>query len=440
MSLGLLALVAVEVAPVLAPSCSSGQECRVSLSAGQVFDAAQRLAVSGELDQAVALLKVITNDNNPDYRAEARVRIARIEAARGNRAEALYWYRALLDEKPDAAGVRIEVAQLLAAAGNEDAARDELRRAEAIGLPAETQRFVYRAVSALRNQKAVTLDGSIGFAPDSNISSQTSAETFTIFNLPFKLDNDARARSGLGLSYSGQITIRRPSSGSTRLITHISAVGSLYRDNRFNDTSILIDTGPDLAIGSARVRPAVTLGQRIFGVDRLYRLFGPSLLVQAASGRRSTVSLNVSAIRYDYEIQRANQSGWVQSANVAIDRAVTASLAVRASVSYARVGAKDPSFASRNVSIDAAMSRDLGRFTLYARGAFTKMRGDSAFLFFPDRRDDRIYEANGAVQFRGLHFLGLSPQIKMTYQKSDSSIPIFQFNRIRGEVGLTSLF
>lgn len=440
MILSLLAASAVDGSPLRPQICAVTDTCKVTLNAAQVFDLAARLAADGHIDQAIGVLKVATADNNPDYRAEARARIARLLIAKGDRAEALYWYRQLLDERPAAAAVRLEVARLLASMGKEDAAQDELRRAEAAGLPVATQRFVHRVQSALRGTAPVTADLSIGIAPDTNISSQTSADSFTIFNLPFKLSNDARAHSGIGLTFAGQVTLRQPSDTHARLISHVTTIGSLYRDKRYNDVSFLGDTGPEFGAGRVRIRPALTVGERIYGVDRLYDLIGPSLAIQWSAGQRSMLTLNASAIDYSYTSQRASQSGMVYTYGAAFDRALTPSLAIRSSVSYARTGAADASYASRNYTADLALSQDFGRLTIYAHGAFTKVRGDADFLIFGVKRDDRIYEGDGAVQFRHVHFLGMSPQVKVTYLRSDSSVPLYQYRRLRGELGLTSLF
>jgi molecular chaperone DnaK len=53
--------------------------------------------------------------------------------------------REILDEKPDAARVRLELARLQAEMGNRAAAERELRAAEAAGLPPEVERMVQEA-------------------------------------------------------------------------------------------------------------------------------------------------------------------------------------------------------------------------------------------------------------------------------------------------------
>lgn len=426
------------VAQVIAPC---GVPCRVEVTPIQIFSAAERLAAAGQFDQAIALLKAVTKDNNPDYRAEARVRIARCMLANGDRVGALYWYRQLINEKPDASAVRIEVAQLLASMGDDGAAAQELRRAEANGLPPEVSRIIHDAVEVFRSNKPVGFNISVGVAPDTNINNATAADTVNIFGIPFQLDSNGRARSGVGLTFDGNLIIRRPTSGKTRLITEVTASGRVYRDSQFNEMTFGFSSGPELRLSPRiTVRPAFAIGRRIYGSDKLYDFIGYSGLEQISAGPKAQFTINQSVIRFRYASSRREQSGTAYSLGMAYDRAFSARFAARVAVSFSHVTAIDTQYASDSLTSDVTLSRDFGQWTLFTRAALTGLEGVSNFSFFGIPRRDRIKEGGAGLIFRKVSLLGLSPQIRLTYSSATSSVPLFRYNRLRSEISLAKSF
>lgn len=414
---------------------------QTQLSAAQVFDLAQQLVEQGDTEHAVDVLKVVTQDRNPDYRAEARVRIARYLAAKGDKRGALRWYRALLDERPDTAAVRIEVALILASLGEEQAAAGELRRAEASGLPQDVSRAIHNASAIFWNRRPFGVDLSVGLAPDTNINSATSSDTVTLFGLPFQLSNDAKAHSGVGATFDGSLALRRPASGPARLVLQANVSGRLYRDSRFNDVTLSASAGPELSLGKGvRVRPALLLGRRMYGVDRLYDFYGLSSVAQLPSGKNAAVTFTATLTDFHYTPSRHNQSGLALAVGTAYDRALSPRLAVRAGLTAVRAAAIDSQFATKSLSGDLTLSRDVGHWTVWTRGSWTALKGDANYAFFGVPRDDRIIEANIGLVYRRLSVLGFSPQIKATFLDAASSLPLFRYRRLRSEFSVTKSF
>jgi tetratricopeptide (TPR) repeat protein len=421
-------------APCVAP-------CIVEVTAAQIFQEAEKLAAARQYDRAVALLKVVTQDKDPDYRAEARVRIARYLVAKGDTYGALYWYQQLLDEKPGTAAVRIELARLLAIMGEEAAAARELRRAEAIGLPPEVSRAIHDATEAFQSNKPIGFNVSFGIAPDTNINSATSSDTINIFGLPFQLSDDGRAHSGVGLTFDGNVIFRRPMNSAGRLITEFGVSGRVYRDSQFNDMTFSFRTGPELRVSpAASVRPALTIGRRIYGNDKLYDFAGLSVVEQFRAGSRAQVTLNQGLSRFSYSSGRKAQSGPAYTLGIAYDRAFSGRFAARVGTTWNRTSSRDPEFSSNSVTGDLTLSRDFGHWTFYTRGSFTWLRGDGTFPLFDRVRDDRITEGDAGLVFRKVSLLGLSPQIKLTYIRAASPVPLFRYQRLRTEFSLTKNF
>ena len=116
-------LAALPAVPVLGATETE----RTGLSAIDLFKLAEERQRDGRPEEALALYDALSRDPHPEIRAEARFRKGQLLASEGRYTDAAVSYRALLDEKPDAAAVRLELARVLALAGEErgaDVARE----------------------------------------------------------------------------------------------------------------------------------------------------------------------------------------------------------------------------------------------------------------------------------------------------------------------------
>jgi len=428
-------------APASCAPAEQGCPAAIHLSAAQVFAIAEQLARKGKPDEAIRVLQVITQDKNPDYRAEARVRIARLLVAKGDLYGAARWYRRLLDEKPNAAAVRIELAQVLARLGDEQAAAGQLRRAQASpGLPEPVAQGLQRSVAYLRSQAPLSLDVSFGLAPDTNINAATTADSINIYGLPFALSQSGRATSGIGATYSAQLTARQKLGPAARWITQIGSSGNLYRDDAYDDVSFFASSGPEITARFGSIHPAITLGQRLYGASFLYDYYGESITALIQQGRKGQFTLSGSVQPFHYAAARAQQSGVTRTASLAYDRALSPRFTVHGGVSVSRADAQYAGYALTSASGEIAASRDFRPITLYGRVSYTRGWEGVDYPPFSTSRDDKTVEGDAGVIFRRLSFHGLSPQLKATYIRADSPINLFQYRRLRGEISLIGSF
>lgn len=445
MILALVVLVVGASAPISSdPAYLDDQQHRpagVQLSAAQVFAIAEQLTNAGKVDQAISVLKIVTQDENADYRAEARVRIARLLTQKGDLNAAAQWYRRLLDEKPDAAAARIELAQVLARTGNDQAAAGQLRRAQATrGLPQAVAQALRRSLDYYRAQAPVSVDVSLGIAPDTNINAATSADTVILGGLPFTLNEAGRSTSGVGATYSTQMIGRQKIVPGVRWITQIGSSGTLYRKDRYDDVSFYAGTGPEITDLTGSIRPALTAGQRLYGARLLYKFYGGSVTALLHQGRKGQFTISGSVLQFDYARARDYQSGITKSVAVAYDRALDPKTAIHFGVSNSGAGAKYREYALNSTSGEVAISRDWKSYTIFSRASLTRTWGGGAYPLFGVARNDTTYEGDAGIIFRGISFHGLSPQIKAIYLHSDSPIALFQYRRLRSEISITGSF
>lgn len=226
-------LVAALAAPVPAPA-QQPSSVRRQLSASELFAFADAARDAGDFTTAEATYRALASNPDIELRSEARFRLAMMLADRmGKVREAAVELRAILDEKPQAARVRLELARLHAMLGNIGAAEREFRAAEAAGLPADVERMVRFYANALNERKSFGGSLEVALAPDSNINRATRSDTLGTVIGDFTLDEDAKARSGVGLSLRGQTYWREGLAPGTRLLVRFSTNADFYSETRF---------------------------------------------------------------------------------------------------------------------------------------------------------------------------------------------------------------
>jgi hypothetical protein len=419
--------------------CRPGADCRLALTAAQMFELADRLAAGGQTAEAEAVLEALTRDADVDIRSEARFRIGLMRERRRDWDGAARAFRMILEEKPDAGPVRLELARVLAASGDEDGARRQLRLASSAGLPDEVSRIVNQFESALRSRKRLGGSVEFGFAPDSNINRAQKRSVVEVGTLPVELSEDARAQSGVGLTIGGQAYWRPPIGGDTRLLVTLSGRGDLYRKSRFNDVSTSLTAGPELQWGSSRLRLAGVLGRRWFGGSRYSTSYGASINWLRPLDPRSQVQLDLSVIRSNYRINPA-LSGLTTGMVFRYERALSPRLFGRLSLRATRQEARDPAFATWSTGGELLLAREAGPITFYGRAGYDRIWADASFSFPPVRRQDRQIDLEAGAAFRRFSIWGLAPVLRIRWTRNHSPVFFYDFDRTRLEFGFTREF
>jgi TolA-binding protein len=109
------------------PTGARGQQ--TGLSPTKLFGLADDARAAGRIADAEIIYRALTKDPDIEIRSEARFRLGMMLADQKRYRDAAIAFRELLDEKPGAVRVRLELARVLALMGNADAARRQLRQA-----------------------------------------------------------------------------------------------------------------------------------------------------------------------------------------------------------------------------------------------------------------------------------------------------------------------
>jgi hypothetical protein len=428
---------AVAGSPDRAPSAQSRT---ARLSAGNMFRLAEAAAAKGDTRMASSVYAALETDPNADVRAEARFRAAKLLMKQNRNRDAAVLLRRLLDEKPDAHAARLELARSLQLLGDADGALRQVRAVQAAGLPPQVARLVDRYSDALRAARLFGLSFEIALAPDSNINRSTRSDTLGTVLGDFHIDEDSKAKSGMGLALRGQSYRRFPlARDESSILVRLSGFADLYRKTDFNDVAVDFAAGPEFRIDRAKLNLEIGATQRWFGQEPVLRSARVGATWALPVGRRSMIRTDASIGLTDNRVNDL-QDGRTYSGQLKFEHALSSEAGIGFTVGADRQALKDPGYATSGWRLGALAWRDIGRATLTAGIDLGRLRADERLALFPSKRADDFSRISIGATFRNLTFRGFAPVARFVMERNRSSIAFYDYRCIRTELGIARAF
>ena len=412
----------------------------VQVSAAQLFDIAEAASAKGDDMMAVRAYEALIGDPSQEVRLEARFRLAMLERKRGNFAQAASLLRRILDQRPDASRVRLELAGLLSSMGDAEGAWRQIRAVQAGGLPPAVARLVDRYSEALRAQRPFGGSFQVALAPDSNINHATNSDKLATVLGDFQIGDESRAKSGTGVAVQGQAYRRFPLlSDGRKLLVRLSGFGNFYKKSRFNDVALDLGAGPELQIGNARLNLEVGATQRWYGQKPYSRSVRLGLSVAKPMGRTSQLRFAGAASLVDNRLN-ALEDGKNYSGEISFEHAFSAITGIALSASGLREALMDPAYSTTSWRVGLLGWREIGRVTLTAGGHIGWLRADDRLALLPAKRVERYARLSLAASFRRLSFQGFAPVARFVIERNKSTIAFYDYRRRRVELGFERTF
>jgi hypothetical protein len=419
---------------------SEGESASATLSATQVFALADAARMRRDFGTAETAYRALTQDRDVEIRTEARFRLGMMLGDELHRyADAAIEFRRILDDKPATARVRLELARMQAMLGNLGAARRELRAAEATGLPPAVEQLVRFYSRALNAKKPVGGSIQVALAPDSNINRATRSDTLGTVIGDFTLDDDAQARSGIGLDLQGQGYLRLDIGSDAALLVRASGRGSLYREAEFNDMTLGLQAGPQFSSGKDQVTFSFGPSWRWYGGNPYSVTIGGNASLQHPVGKRGQIRLD-GGVGHVSNKRNALQTAHNFTASAGLDRAFSARLGGGVQVYGFREAARDPGYSLASGGASAYLFREMGRTTLVGSLGYSHLEADERLFLYPKRRVEDRFTSSVAATLRALSLGSFAPLVRLTWERNRSSIEIYDYRRVAAEFGVTSAF
>jgi tetratricopeptide (TPR) repeat protein len=432
-------------AAVASPSIGAGQSpsaghTTVTLTPFELFDMADAASKRGDYRTAESAWRALMLNIDAELRIEARFRLAMMLANQQHKLrEAAVLLRQILDEKPRAARVRIELARIQAQLGHAGSAARELRAAEATGLPPEVERAVRFYAQALDQQRRSGANFEVSLAPDSNVNRATASSTLntTIGNLT--LNPAARAQSGIGAIVRGQAFLRKPVSTRVNMLAQLSGSANVYRASAFDDFILSPQAGPELNLGQNRLSLTAGPAWRWYGAVPYSFSVAANTAWLHAVGKRGQLRMNASFASVTNR-RDPLESGDVYSLSAGVDRAFSARFGGGVQLSAVRQTARDPGYATANGSVSVYLFREAGKTTIALNLSYSHLEADQRLLLFLNRRIDDDLAAVVTGTFRNIRFGSISPLLRLRAERNISNIQIYNYRKISAEIGIATAF
>ena len=422
------------------PGDSAPLPSATDLTAAQVFELADQARARHDFATAEVAYRALTRDRDPEIRTEARFRLGMMLADDlKHYADAALEFRRILDDKPEAARVRLELARMQAMLGDMGAARKELRAAQATGLPPAVEQLVRFYSRALNARKPAGGSVEISLAPDSNINRATRSDTLDTVIGNFTLDKEAQAKSGVGLNLQGQGYLRLGVQSGTDLLVRASGSAMLYRDADFNDITVGIQAGPQFSWGDNRLNLSFGPSWRWYGRDPYSETIGGNVSWQRTTSKRSQVRLE-GGVSHVSNKRNPLQTADDFTLSAGVDRAFSGRLGGGVQLFGVREVAHDPGYSLASGGVSIYLFREIGRTTLVGTGGYSHLEADERLFLYPKRRVEDRYSASVAATLRALHLGSFAPLVRLKWERNHSSIEIYDFSRVAAEFGVTSAF
>jgi hypothetical protein len=443
MALGLVALSPLETSPTLA-DCANGV-CSLRMTAPQLLAETEKMIEAKRYTEAEPMLAALSHA--PELAMQTHFLSGYVAAETGDLKTAAREFRTVLRDRPDLVRARLELARVLMLQGKDAAADHHFRLAEqAEDLPPEIARTIRDQRGVIRNRKKWHLNLDIGLAPDSNVNNATDARTIDVAygngTIPLELNQDARRRSGVGqvATVSGGVRLRL----SDGVAMVVDADGQFVNQTgkAADDVSALLAAGPEVTIrNGARVTVQAVASQRWYGGRSATTGGGVRISYQQDIGPASRIGLQVDSRRIESGYGEAF-GGWQHALYASYERVVHKVMIASLNAFVRCDDLRSKAYSSTEVGGNMGIGGELPwGLNAGVSGGISRVMFDAPLSFLsPESRKDWRFNARAYLGTRSVRVAGFSPSLTYTYNRIDSTLPLYAIDRHRIQLGLARYF
>ncbi len=417
------------------------------LSSDPVIERARDLVTAGRFDEAIELLRPLMPDHPDQTDIRFLIGLAAVEASQLRAAEAdrialldeaIAALRAILIGRPDLVRVRLELARAFFLKGDDGLARDHFERVLAGRPHPAVAANIYRYLAEMHARRRWTAYAGISIAPDSNLSAASETKIIYINDLPFELNDDVGATSGLGVILWGGGEYQHPLGDRLQLRAGADIAKREYAGSEFDQTFVDLHAGPRWLVN------ADTEGSLLMSAARRWTAghpqshdLGGRLEIEHRFTPRLMARGNVSWHQRTYQesmhldgplLALSASSMWVASPTVRTDAAI--------GYGRERPGAVVRRNSTRWARAGVSVALPLG-FTLGGSGEMRWTGYEGSWLPFVrdgSSRKDRTRTLRVSVFNRALTVFGFSPQLVLVNEARTSNAQLYDYRRNRAEL------
>ena len=433
----------LSAAPLI-ETCANGS-CQIQLTPDQLLAHASALVEKRQFDEARPYLAVLAQA--PSVGMQVHFLAGYVAVESGDLDTAIREFRASLAIDPKQTRVRLELARAMMMRGKDGGAAYHFRlAAQDSALSPEIRATIQSQRGILRDRRPWHISTEFGFAPDSNITNGTSAETVDLVvgnqTIPLTLDEEARARSGLGQTGSLSAGYRFRTSERLAFLVDGDAQGVNYKGTANDDYTVQLAAGPEFRPSEATSISLQGIGlQRWYGGERAVTQLGARFAVQHTVGEDQRVGVTLDARHSASGFQQA-YSGWNLSLYATYERVIARSLIASASLFARADRLNEDAYSSNEFGLTLGLGGELAHgINAGVTGTASRATyGAPLQAFSNDPRADLRLSGRVYAGLRSLRVIGFSPSVSYTYTLNASSLSLYESKRSRFAFNLARYF
>ena len=362
---------------------------------------------------------------------------------KGDMDEAIKRYRAILARDPSLLRVRLDLA--LAFFRNEEDSSAEYHFRQVLSdekkLTKATVNNIMILLDQIRRRKkwSVSVNGYLNL--DDNVNSATKAKTISLFGLPATLSEDARQKSGIGLTLNVSGGYEWRIQPDRRFRVGGGLYTKTFKNNNYNDHTATGFAGPRFLFKTHEIRPELTgrvrrLDDKVYSRAGGLKLSGIWLPLQNLRLEGSG-----SAERIFY-VNPATGDGSYKSVSLGASRALTTSTQLHGSIGYTRERVDERSRSWKEGSVSFNLTQEFPKgFVVTLSPTYQQRLYDIPILAYSrERREDKRYIGRLKLSNRSIELFGFMPTFSVVHERRKTNYPLNEYQRTYGELGLVRIF
>ena len=410
------------------------------LSQAQRITFIESLVARNELDEAQKFLSASRfNENDLGYSAAYLQAV--VFHRQGKLAEAEKLLRQIVAERPAFSRVRLELASVLASAGNREGAAYHLRLlADSASDPGSRERFE-SYIDQIGPDGPFTLSGFVSIAPSTNINNGSQNDTIYLAGLPFAIASGSKAKSGLGGRAGLVGALTHQIGDDVTAYAAGSGVITEYSGSRFDTI-----TG-DLRLGLRKHTLHYLIGAELIADRRFIALqatdygVGSRVFFRKPLAPKWLLSGEAQFITRNYDLDPTLRTKTF-STEARLDYSYSAGGAVHGKVGLVSERMDDHphnSYVGGHVEIGTIQALPMGILAAPA----LKVGANAYRADFPgmaEARRDTFFEARASFLKSDLAWQGFTPRLGVSYYVQKSNVSLYDYDKVSADVTFTKEF
>ena len=430
-------------------------EDAASAEAAAAMDEARALLGARRFDEALAVLRPLTQGDQVFAEVMFLFGVAAVEASRHQPDEekrealldeAVAALHAMLTARPELVRVRLELARAFFYKEEDSLARRHFERVLAGDVPDAVKANVQRFLSQIRARRRWTAYLGASLVPDTNIGGSSDDETIYIevfgVELPFTRDEEDLPTSGLGVSVWTGAGYEHPLTPRLRLRAGVDLAVKDHAGGRFDDANLAIHAGPRWLVDPRTEVSVLANASRRWAAGSVeHNAAGARIETRRRLTDRVWARLHASWLDRDYR-GGTSQDGPVVDLLLSGTWRLRPTVSLNSAIGYSEQRAHAARFENRSRRVRAGFNTALPRGFSMGGSAQVRWTDYPDYRFFGRTfpREDRTRTLSASFHKRDLTLYGFSPQLVVTHERRDSNAQALSSVGNRAELRLVRQF